>query len=55
MRAGALQNTAPSHGWDQNIKTDAILNDETTEIERDLCAFGPMEGGLAQFLSNSPW
>ena len=26
------------------LKTDTILNDETTEVERDLCAFVPIEG-----------
>ena len=26
------------------LQTDAVLNDETSEIERDLCAFGPIEG-----------
>ena len=29
------------------LKTDTVLNDETSEIERDLCAFGPIVGGRA--------
>ena len=37
------------------LKTDTVLNDETSEIERDLCAFGPIGGGggVPQLLSNS--
>ena len=31
------------------LKTDTVLNDETSEIERDLCAFGPI-GGVPQLL-----
>ena len=35
------------------LKTDTVLNDETSEIERDLRAFGPIWGGVSQLLSNS--
>ena len=28
-------------------KTDTVLNDETFDIERDLCAFGHIGGGTA--------
>ena len=27
------------------LKTDTVLNDETSEIERDLCVFGSIGGG----------
>ena len=27
------------------LKTDTVLNDETSEIERDMCVFGPTGGG----------
>ena len=36
----------------QKRTTDTVLNDETSEIKRDLCAFGSTGGG-AQLLSNS--
>ena len=39
---GGWVRTTPSHGWDHNLN---VLNDETSEIERDLCAFGPIRGG----------
>jgi len=29
-----------------------VLNNDTSEVERDLCAFGPI-GGVSQFLPNS--
>ena len=31
------------------LKTDTILNEETFEIERDLCAFGPQLGHYVSF------
>ena len=35
------------------LKKDTVLNDETSEIERDLCAFGSVGGGMPKLLSNS--
>ena len=37
------------------LETDIVLKDETSEIARDLCAFGPIGegGGVPQLLSNS--
>jgi len=37
---GLFVHTAPSHGWDHNVKQifDTVLNDDRSEIERDMCA-----------------
>ena len=37
-----LFNTQRSHT--DGIKTDTVLSDETSEIKRDLCAFGSIGG-----------
>ena len=34
------------------LKTDTVLSNETFEIKRELCAFGPIGGGVPQLLSN---
>jgi len=43
---GLFQHTAPSRTWSQKskLKTDTVLDDETSEIERALCAFGFIGG-----------
>ena len=42
----------PHTDLDQNVKKmDTVLNDEASEIERDMCAFG-LIGVVPQFISN---
>jgi len=39
---------APSHGWDQNLLQHmlyTVLNAKTSDIEEDVCAYGPIAGG----------
>ena len=48
-----LLNTQRPQTDGTKLKTDTVLNDETSEIERDLCAFGSGGGGVTQLLSNS--
>ena len=36
------------------LKTDTVLKNETSEIERNLWAFGSTGGGVSQLFSNSP-
>ena len=45
-----LLNTQRPHT--DGIETDTILNDETSKIKGDLCAFGST-GGVPRLLSNS--
>ena len=46
------QLTVIASDWWILWKPDTVLNGETSEIERDLCAFGPF-GGVPQLLSSS--
>ena len=41
-----LLNTQRPHTDGIHLKTDTVLNDETSEIERDLCAFGSKGGSV---------
>ena len=45
IRAGVFNTQPPHTDGIKKRKTDTVLNDETSEIERDLCAFGSIWGG----------
>ena len=49
---GPFNTQRPHADGIKKLKTDTVLNDVTSEIERDLCAFDSIGG--SQLLSNSP-